>query len=151
MRIHLMTVTILCMICLLIYSCKNDAAGDPEEAKKEIAQAEKDFEKMAAEKGIAEAFAFFADSTAVIRGANDSLIRGKEGIRNLFSAERFKKATVSWSPDFVDAAASGELGYTYGKYTWQSTDSAGKTNESKGVFHTVWKKQKDGSWKFVWD
>jgi len=106
---------------------------------------------MAADKGIAEAFWFFADSTATIKGNNDSLIHGKEGIRNLFSADRFKKAKVNWAPDFVDAASSGELGYTYGRYTWHTPDSTGKINEFKGVFHTVWKKQKDGSWKFVWD
>jgi ketosteroid isomerase-like protein len=136
---------------LVFCSCQSGSGGGLEKAKQEIVQAEKDFEKMAAEKGIAEAFGYFADSNAVIRGANDSLIRGKEGIRNFFSADRFKSASVKWSPDFADASSSGDLGYTYGKYTWQSKDSTGKTNESSGIFHTVWKKQKDGSWKFVWD
>jgi len=51
----------------------------------------------------------------------------------------------------VDASETGDMGYTYGKYTWQSKDSSGKVDEAKGVFHTVWKKQKDGSWKYVWD
>lgn len=132
-------------------SCHSGSGGGQEKAKQEIAAAEKNFEKMAAEKGIAEAFWHFADSTAVIRGENDSLIHGKEGIRNFFNADRFKTATVKWSPDFVDASSAGDIGYTYGKYTWLSKDSTGKINESKGVFHTVWKKQKDGSWKFVWD
>lgn len=142
------------IILLMIVCCSCQSGDDSdkkEQAKKEIAQAEKEFETMAAEKGIAAAFAYFADSTAVMKGNNDSLIRGKEGIGNLFSADRFKTATVKWSPDFIDAAASGDLGYTYGKYIWQSKDSAGKINESRGVFHTVWKKQKDGSWRFVWD
>ena len=136
---------------LLTQSCKNNEKTDPGIAKKEIAQAESDFEKMAADKTIAEAFAYFADSSAVIRGANDSLIRGKEGIRNLFMADRFKNASVKWAPDFIDVASSGDLGYTYGKYVWQSKDSTGNIHESKGIFHTVWKKQKDGSWRFVWD
>jgi ketosteroid isomerase-like protein len=137
--------------CLLLQCCKSAEKTDPEKAKKEIAQAEKDFEKMAAEKTIAEAFAYFADSSAVIRGGNDSLIRGKEGIRNRFLADRFKNASVKWSPDFIDVSSSGDLGYTYGKYVWLSKDSTGKTQESRGIFHTVWKKQKDGSWRFVWD
>lgn len=141
----------LISLCFLLYSCQSKPGNQSEKAKQEIAKAEKDFEKMAAEKGIAEAFSYFADSTAVIRGGNDSLIRGKEGVRNFFSADRFKTASVKWSPDFIDASSSGDLGYTYGKYTWQSKDSTGKVNEAKGVFHTVWKKQKDGSWKFVWD
>lgn len=141
----------LLSFCLVIYSCHSGQGNQSEKAKQEIAQAEKDFEKMAAEKGIAEAFSWFADSTVTIKGGNDSLIYGKEGVRNFFTADRFKNASVKWSPDFIDASSSGDLGYTYGKYTWQSKDSTGKVNEAKGIFHTVWKKQKDGSWKFVWD
>ena len=137
--------------CICYVSCQTTSGNKKETAIMEIKQAEKDFEKMASEKGIAEAFSHFADSQAVIRGANDSLIRGKDGIRNYFSASRFSTATVTWSPDFTDAAASGDLGYTYGKYTWRSKDSTGQVNESSGVFHTVWRKQEDGSWRFVWD
>jgi len=43
------------------------------------------------------------------------------------------------------------MGYTYGKYIWSSTDPAGKPITFNGIFHTVWKKQPDGSWKYVWD
>lgn len=132
-------------------NCNTDSTSQANKAKTEIEQAEKDFDKMAAEKGIAEAFWFFADSNAVIKRGNDSLIHGKEGIRNFYSGDFYKKATVTWSPDFVDASASGDMGYTYGKYTWRSTDSMGKVLEAKGIFHTVWKKQPDGSWKYVWD
>ena len=132
-------------------SCQNNETISIEKSKKEIAQAEKDFEKMAEEKGIAEAFVYFADSNAVIKRKNDSLIKGKEGIRNFYSADFYKSASVKWSPDFIDASEKGDLGYTFGKYTWESKDSSGKVEEFRGVFHTVWKKQKDGSWKYVWD
>lgn len=136
---------------LLFSSCNTDSAGLHEKAKQEIAQAEKDFDRMATEKGIAEAFWYFADSNAVIKRGNDSLIKGKENIRNFYSTEFYKSASVKWSPDFIDVAETGDMGYTFGKYIWQSKDSTGKTNEFKGVFHTVWKRQRDGSWKYVWD
>jgi ketosteroid isomerase-like protein len=150
MRIVIVSASII-LCCLLFYSCKTDTASLCEGAKKEIEQAEKDFEKMAAEKGIAEAFWYYADSNAAIRRGGDSVIKGKEGIKNFYSAGYFKTASVKWSPDFVDAAEKGDMGYTFGKYTWASKDSSGKVNEAKGIFHTVWKKQKDGSWKYVWD
>ena len=137
-------------VCLLIYSCQDKTNNSKKEkAINEIQQAEKDFDKMAAEKGIAEAFWYFADSNAVIR--RDSVIKGKNNIRGFYSKDFYKTATVTWSPDFTDASETGDLGYTYGKYLWQSRDSTGKTNEARGVFHTVWKKQKDGSWRYVWD
>ncbi len=122
-----------------------------EKAKQEIAQAEKDFEKMTAEKGLKDAFTFYADSNAVVKGQNDSLISGKDGISHLYGAQGLTNVSLKWSPDFVDASEDGTLGYTFGKYVWQSKDSTGKLSEYKGVFHTVWKKQHDGSWKYVWD
>ncbi len=137
---------------VLMFSCNSNKQQDvAATAKDEVAKAEKDFEAMAAEKGIAEAFWFYADSNAVIKRGNDSLIIGKQGIRNYYAAQYFKTASVKWSPDFIDVSGDGTLGYTYGKYTWQSKDSTGKITESKGIFHTVWKKQSDGSWKYVWD
>ena len=106
---------------------------------------------MAADKGIAEAFYFFADLNATIKRQNDTLIHGKDPIKNYYSTPFYQKATVKWSPDFVDASPDGDMGYTYGKYVWSSTDSTGKPITFKGVFHTVWKRQADGSWKYVWD
>lgn len=140
------------IVMFIAVSCNDD--DDKKEmanAKEEIIQAEKDFAKMSADKGIAEAFWFYADSMAVIKRQNDTLIHGRDAIRKYYSSDFYKTASVSWSPDFVDVAEEGDMGYTYGKYTWQSKDSTGKLQEFKGVFHTVWKKQQDGTWKYVWD
>lgn len=142
---------ILIAFTSLVSSCSRLQENQSVKAKEEITKAEKDFETMAAEKGIAEAFWFFADSNAVIKRGDDSIIRGKEAIRNFYSAAYFKTASVKWSPDFVDVSEDGTMGYTYGQYVWQSKDSSGKINEAHGVFHTVWKKQEEGNWKYVWD
>jgi ketosteroid isomerase-like protein len=136
---------------LLLLSCAENHTIDTNAVKKEIADAEKAFETMAKEKGIAEAFVFYADSNAVIRRRNDTLITGKEGIRKFYSGDLYKEASVTWSPDFIDVSEKGDMAYTYGKYLWQSKDSTGKPIELSGVFHTVWKRQKDGSWRYVWD
>lgn len=147
------TITFFVLISFysLVSSCQQQQENQSVKAKEAITKAEKDFETMTAEKGIAEAFWFFADSNAVIKRGDDSIIRGKEAIRNFYAAAYFKTASVKWSPDFVDASEDGTMGYTYGQYVWQSKDSSGKINEAHGVFHTVWKKQVDGNWKYVWD
>ena len=138
---------------ILLASCtSNNNTGDSKaEAIQEIQKTEKAFAQMAADSGIAKAFWHYADSNAVIRRQKDTLVQGKERIHQFYSVPFYSNATVVWSPDFTDASPDGDMGYTYGKYTWQAKDSAGKVNEYKGVFHTVWKKQKDGSWKYVWD
>jgi ketosteroid isomerase-like protein len=125
-------------------------AVDKEAVKKEIFQMEKAFEKMAAEKSIAEAFAHFAADSAVIKRQRDTLITGKANIRAFYEHGN-TNATVHWTPDFIDVADDGSMAYTFGKYVWQTKDEAGNIQEYKGVFHTVWKRQPDGSWRYVWD
>jgi len=143
---------IYCLIFICFFcSCQTTPVNLKEKAKQEIEQSEKDFLKMSTDKGIKEAFTFYADTDAVVKGNNDSLIKGKDAIANSYSSPGINNSSVTWSPDFVDASEDGNLGYTYGKYIWRSKDSTGKVSEFKGVFHTVWKRQKDGSWKYVWD
>ncbi|MGZ5210605.1 MAG: YybH family protein [Kaistella sp.] len=142
------------VVALLTACVENKTDGSVNERQKaieEIQMAEKDFQKMTAEKGIMEAFWFYADSNAVMKRENDTLIHGRDAIRKYYSAPDYTQALVTWSPDFTNASEQGDFGYTYGKYTWQIKDSTGRMNEFKGVFHTVWKRQADGSWKFVWD
>jgi ketosteroid isomerase-like protein len=121
-----------------------------EKWKKEIAETEKAFTLMAQSDGIAEAFLSFAAEDAVLM-RNNTLIRGKEEIKALLQSEESENVSLVWEPDFVDVSASGDLGYTYGKFTYTLTDSLGTENVMEGVFHTVWKRQADGTWKFVWD
>lgn len=136
----------------VIFLCLNCKPSQSRETtKNEILQTETDFMKMASDKGIAEAFYFFADSNAVIKRENDTLIKGKENIKRYYSKESNKNASVSWAPDFIEVSDCGNLAYTYGKYTWKIKGSNLETVEYKGIFHTVWKRQADKSWKYVWD
>lgn len=145
-----MKASILIIPVILLFAGCSSSAGR-EEIKREIFQAEKAFEKMTSEKGVAEAFYYFADKNAVIKRENDSLISGSDNIKIYYEKKALKDAVVNWTPDFIDVSESGDLGYSYGKYAWKLKDNAGNIVEYKGVFHTVWKRQKDNSWKYVWD
>ena len=133
---------------LLLVSCKYSANKDI--VQNEIFQTEKAFEKMAFEKGLADAFYFFAADDAVILRGNDSLIKGKENIKNFYITNAKPNVTLSWTPDYIYVSDCGSLAYTYGKFLYSIKDSTGKKVERTGVFHTVWKKQ-DKFWKYVWD
>ena len=120
--------------------------------KLEIVKTEKDFEKLVTEKGLAEGFYQFADSNAVIKRERDTLIIGKNNIKSYYSNAKFQNVTLTWSPLDVSVSNAGDMASSYGKYVWTSKDTiSGKEQISKGIFHTVWKKQKDGSWKYIWD
>jgi ketosteroid isomerase-like protein len=152
MKISAINPILLFFLIALVCAC-NSGKGkmNPDVMKEEIASTEKEFEQAAKEKGIAEAFYDFADDRAVILRANDTLITGKENIKKYYQDAKFKNAVVTWTPSFVEVSADGSLGYTFGNYAWKNVDKTGKVTAFKGVFHTVWKRQPDGKWKYVWD
>ncbi len=144
---------VLLALPLLYYSCNTNIKEDSiEKWKSEIIDTEHEFAKMAQKEGIPKAFLTYAAEDAVLM-RNNSLIIGKEAIKESYENKKSELGNVSltWKPDFVEVASSGDLGYTYGKYVYTTTDSIGNTNVVEGVFHTVWKRQSDGKWKFVWD
>jgi ketosteroid isomerase-like protein len=141
----------LVILFLLLTACSSAVnKAKQETAKQEIFQTERAFEAMAKERGLSESFAFFADSAASLnRGSY--VIHGKDSIRLFYLAERYHGVKLEWKPDFVEVSSSADLGYTYGKYLYSTLDSTGKEVRSSGIFHTVWKKQANGQWRFVWD
>ncbi|MFC4721640.1 DUF4440 domain-containing protein [Geojedonia litorea] len=116
--------------------------------KAEILDAETQFAALVKEKGLHEAFVAFADEDAVLM-RNNALIIGKKAIDERYKGMNSKNLT--WTPDFIDVSKSGDLGYTYGEYQFKYTDSTGIEHTDTGIFHSVWKRQKNGSWKYVWD
>jgi ketosteroid isomerase-like protein len=115
-------------------------------------ETEKNFADMAESEGIPEAFLFYAAEEAVLM-RNNKLVIGRKRLQEYFDQQSSsgQEVHLTWKPDFVDVSSSGDLGYTYGNYRFSYTDSTGTVREDSGVFHTVWKRQKDGTWKFVWD
>ena len=140
------TPQLIAALFLLVFaaSCMRRDAGD----RSQIISTELDFARMASDKGIADAFYEYAADSAVINRSGN-LIRGKEAIRDYYQKNLKPGSVLLWAPDFADV--SGDIGYTYGQYTFTFTDSTGIKHESHGIFHTVWKRQPDGSWRFVWD
>jgi ketosteroid isomerase-like protein len=135
----------------------NSCSSRPSEAtlqgwKNEILKTEQNFADLVQKEGIPKAFLAYAAEDAVLM-RNNSLIIGKAAIAKQFESQDASGSSTSlnWKPDFVDVSNSGDLGYTYGTFIYSSQDSLGQTNKLEGVFHTVWKRQADGSWRFVWD
>jgi ketosteroid isomerase-like protein len=144
---------LMLFLSVLIYSCNTNMKQDSiENWKNEIINTEQAFAEMAMNEGIPKAFLTYAANDVVLL-RNNKLIIGIESLRESYKNKESEigKVSLTWKPDFVDVALSGDLGYTYGKYVYTTTDSIGTKNVVEGIFHTVWKRQPDGTWKFVWD
>lgn len=144
-------ITVVIIIFLPLVGCQNpENTNDMEKWRFEIMEVEKAFNEMAQDEGLGRAFEFYAAENGVIR-RNEKIIKGKKAIAEWYTQNVKPNETLSWKPTFVDVSASGEMAYTYGDYSFTYLDSLNTEKENKGVFHTVWKRQNDGTWRFVWD
>ncbi len=144
-KLHILAILLMLFFC----SCKKNHTKN--EYLQEILKIEKDFEKMVADSGMALAFKYFAADNAVMLRKNDSIIHGKEAIGNYYSKYSTDSIWLNWDVEYADISDDATLAYTWGNSTFKILRKTGVTETFKGKFHTVWKRQKDGIWKFVWD
>ncbi len=98
-----------------------------------------------AQKSGAAAWTKFAAEDAAMSGVN-----GREQIRVRFEGVYQKKGfRLLWYP--TGGAEYGSFVVTTGNYERHALDAEGKETVSHGHYLTVWKKQKDGTYLYVWD
>ncbi len=90
----------------------------------------------------------YAAEDAVIYRDQSNPIEGREAIRELLHRS---EGTLRWYPHFADLAGSSDLGYPRGTYVCTFTDSTGAKNHSYDYYVSIWKKQRGGDWKYVFD
>ncbi|MBK0404225.1 DUF4440 domain-containing protein [Adhaeribacter sp. BT258] len=122
--------------------------GDTREA---VMQADRDFSKMSEEKGLNTAFIAYAADDAVLLRAKTQPITGRENIRMYMSKTSDDGIRLTWSPQYADIAASGDLAYTYGTYLMETRDIDGKVITSDGTYVSIWRKDAKGFWRYVLD
>ena len=139
----------LCLV-LFIGTFALAHAADREALKAELVKAETDFCARAARDGLPVAFAASIAPDGVLLAAGYEK-RGEAVVRQEYAAAR-PGVTLSWKPEIVDVAASGDLGYTTGHFELRIPGENGAEPTLRtGRYMTVWKRQPDGTWKFVLD
>ncbi len=117
-------------------------------ALQEMVKTEHAFADMAEEKNTRDAFmAFIADDGLLFR---PGAVNGKKWMIEHPVPPSDKKPLLAWRPSFAGMAASGDMGFTTGPWEFKN-DVKDEKPSGYGHFVTVWKKQADGSWKFVVD
>jgi len=95
--------------------------------------------------------AYYSDDAAVLP-PNEPIAIGKEPVRKAIGdLLALPELSLKWTPSKVEAARSGDLGYTYGAYEMSFNDPKGNRVNDKGKYVEVWKKQPDGKWKCAVD
>ncbi len=126
------------------------AAASPKATVETLRQLETEFMKAAAEKGSQGYMSYYADyAVEVPDGA--PLISGKTNIAKGMGFLDDKNNRLIWTPVGGDISASADLGCTYGSYEFHSKDKEGKPTVEYGKYTSIWKLQRDGTWKVELD
>lgn len=112
----------------------------------ELFEADRKFSAMSVEKGYPEAFIEFAHPDAVILRPNSMPVKGRNAISALYEKADTTGVHFTWELLAGDIAASGDLGFTYGTYTFRKD-----TVTERGTYASVWKKDGNGNWKYILD
>ncbi|HDS01115.1 MAG TPA: nuclear transport factor 2 family protein, partial [candidate division Zixibacteria bacterium] len=124
---------------------------DFEAARESMINADEAFSLASVEEGMRPAFDRYMAENATIYRDRMEPITGREEILSFYPPPDEQEGILSWEPFYAEIAESGELGYTLGKWIYTVTDTLGMENEDYGYYVTIWKKQPDGSWKYVFD
>lgn len=109
----------------------------------QLLSADSAFAAMSVSQGARPAFLAFAADDAISFGGGPQMNRGRAAIGAAFDGFP-SGAVLAWWPVGAAIAESGDLGCTIGEATIESLHQYSK-------YLTIWKRQRDGSWKFVAD
>ncbi len=114
-----------------------------------IAETDRAFSARSAAIGTAKAFREFMDGKDGLEFAGGEPKRGAQEIFSAHGGDAPPKSVLTWEPAEVFAAASGDLGATWGHWLLKPNDRSKKPQT--GHYVTVWRKAPSGDWKGVID
>ena len=151
MKTFVLVLILVVLVAAVIYPLAHPTvSASPKATADTLKQLEGEFMKAAAERGSQGYMSYYSeDAVELPNGA--PAIPGKASIAKGMGFLDDKNNRLTWTPVGADISASGDLGYTYGTYEFRSKDKEGKPIVEYGKYTSIWKLQKDGTWKVVLD
>ena len=147
-------VTLAAFAALSASGCTKSAqaSGDTAQITDSIKAQEAQWQKDYAAKDINALAGHYADDAA-LAGPGDPVATSDSERRKLLQGfVTDPNLKLAFSSDRVEVAQSGDLASSRGHYSMTITDKAtSKPVDSTGTYLTVYRKQKDGSWKAIED
>ena len=113
-----------------------------------LMRTDRDFQKVAAERGAAGFASFFAEDAVVLMAGKPVVgPKGVEEARTPFFATPGNR--LEWRP--TSAESEHDLGCTLGRYQITAVNEKGEKTVGHGTYITAWRRQADKSWKAIFD
>lgn len=130
---------------VVLTSCIQRQPDSSKQAIDEIMKADIAMSDLAGKVGFYKALLAYADDSVIIAREGRLPLMSKAETETAWLAKPVIKE-FSWKPVRAMASSSGDVGFTFGFATYRGTDTTTYTN-----YCTIWRKQKNGTWKFVFD
>lgn len=140
----------MALIGVLGTGCQPPGPG-PSEAG-DLLAVDREFCGRSLEAGMKVAFVEFADNAVIKMEEGRLAFRGIDSLRTGWAVPRPDgPSPLVWEPRHAELAASGDLGYTFGYWRWPGQTADGRDTLYYGNYVSIWKRQADGTWKYVLD
>ncbi|QOY86000.1 YybH family protein [Paludibaculum fermentans] len=134
------------VLSLLLCAAPLLAADVPQQ----LMEADRAFDSATLARGLDGWMSFFADDARLNQRPTE--IVGKAALREFYSGMFARKEfSIRWQPIHAEASMDGTLGFTYGVSQISFRDDQGELVKHEGRYLTVWRRQRDGSWKVTTD
>ena len=158
--VTLMSVAMLMMLgaapspAMAVERVAANAVSEPSDAartaERELMEADRAFDRAAAERGIDGWVSYFTPDAArvVTKGP---IVRGHEAIRKL-DGPTFSdpKRMLTWEPIDAGLFDTGDHGFTRGRYRVMRVEDGKKEEISAGWYLSIWRREAEG-WKVILD
>ncbi|MCX6266880.1 MAG: hypothetical protein NTW16_05910 [Bacteroidetes bacterium] len=139
-----MKIKVFLSAILILAGCCHDGEKDVSS----LLETDKSFSQMSIAKGLNAAFIFYAaDSVVKMRDGNFP-ITGKVEMAAIYNSRPDSGMILRWTPVKAEISLSQDLGYTFGDWELYIKNS---DTTLYGNYLSIWKKQSDGTWKYVLD
>ena len=119
------------LVFILFLACTKPA--DLTKTKSDLLKTDLDFTHMSQEKGAAEAFNMYLAEESLQLSAQSQPIMGRQNIYESMK-ESNNQSVLAWNPKNGEVASSGDMGYTWGTYTYSWKDPQGQSNSVQGKY-----------------
>ena len=142
------SVFLFCSLLIILGSCifrKKEPAVSAAADEQQLIQADMAFSDLCQAQGMKNAFLEYMDSNGILLRPQHFPILEASAVDFLISQDD-GDFTLTWKPKNAMIASSGDLGFTYGLYALQPKS---RDTVLYGTYVNIWKRQEDGSWKFI--
>ena len=138
---------LLLLVAFLLGALASSQSSDGTSA---LVKLEREFMQATADHGSQGYLSYYAEDAVELPNGH-ALLRGKAEVAKTMGFLDNPRNHLFWTAVDGGISASGDLGYTYGTYEFRSRDKDGRLSSTYGKYATIWRKQRDGSWKVVLD